>query len=94
MTDDERKRLFKEKIHKVFQKRIRALCAQKGYTPYVLAYRSLVPLSTLIHMLDASSTNPNLYNIIKLCDGLDMTLAEFFDTEEFHNLIIESRDEK
>ena len=94
MTDDERKKMDKEKIHKIFRNRVSELCAKKGYTPYALAFKSSVPLSSLIHMLDGGSTNPNLYNIIKICDGLDMTLAEFFDTEEFENAVIESRDEK
>lgn len=94
MTEDERKKYNKANVHKIFRNRVNELCAKKGYTPYALAYRASVPLSTLIHILDESSTNPNLYNIIKLCDGLDMTLAEFFNTEEFENAVIESRDEK
>lgn len=94
MTDDERKKIDKEKIHKIFRNRVSELCAEKGYTPYALAYKASVPLSTLIHMLDRSSTNPSLYNIIKICDGLDVTLAEFFDTDEFEIAVIESRDDK
>ena len=94
MTENERKKLNKEKMHKVFMARVNEVCEEKGYTPYVLSYKSSVPLTTLIHMLDGSSTNPSLYNIVKICDGLDMTLAEFFDTEEFENALIESRDEK
>ena len=94
MTDEERKKLNKENIHKVFRKRVNELCMKKGYTPYALAYRASVPLSTLLHMLDESGTNPSLYNIIKICDGLDITLANFFDTEEFEVAVIESRDEK
>lgn len=41
MTDDERKRLMKEKTHKIFQKRVSELCIEKGYTQYRLAYESL-----------------------------------------------------
>ncbi len=94
MTENERKKLNKEKVHEVFKARVNQVCEEKGYTSYNLAYKSSMPLTTLTHMLDGSSTNPSLYNIIKICDGLDMTLAEFFDTEEFENAIIESRDEK
>ena len=94
MTDDERKKIDKERIHKIFRSRVSELCVERGYTPYALAYMSSVPLSTLVHILDGGSTNPTLYNIIKICGGLDMTLAEFFDTEEFETAVIEFRDEK
>ena len=83
-----------EHQHKYSERVVDPTCEEKGYTSYNLAYKSSMPLTTLTHMLDGSSTNPSLYNIIKICDGLDMTLAEFFDTEEFENAIIESRDEK
>lgn len=94
MTEDERKKIDKERIHKIFRNRVSELCAERGCTPYALAYMSSVPLTTLIHMLDGGSTTPTLYNIIKICDGLDMTLTEFFDTEEFETAVIEFRDEK
>ena len=94
MTENERKKYNKEKIHQVFKNRVEELCEEKGYSSYNLAYKASLPLTTLTHMLDGNSTNPNLYNIIKICDGLDMTLAEFFNTKEFENAIIESRDEK
>ena len=94
MTEYERKRENKEKLHKVFMDRVNQMCEEKSYSLYNLAYKSSVPMTTLTHMLDGSSTNPSLYNIVKICDGLDMTLAEFFDTEEFENALIESRDEK
>ena len=30
--------------------------------------------------------NPKLNTIKQICDGLDITLAEFFDTDEFNSL--------
>ena len=94
MTDYERKRENKEKLHAVFIARILQLCEEKGYSTYKLSYKSSVSMTTLLHMLDGDSMNPGLYNIVKICDGLDVTLAEFFDTKEFEEAIIESRDEK
>lgn len=94
MTDDERKKLDKENFHRVFQDRVNELCEERGYTKYVLSSNSSVPMSTLMHLLDGSSTNPSLYNIVKICEGLDVTLAEFFDTEEFELVVIESGNEE
>lgn len=71
---DEQKRLAR---------RINDLCKQKGISYYVLSYKSAVPLTTLIHIVDGSTKNPGIYTIFKLCDGLGITLKEFFDSEEF-----------
>ena len=94
MTDYERKRYNKEKLHSVLINRIDELCIEKGYTLYVLAYKAAMPLTTLTNIMNGKSVNPSFYNIVKICDAFDMTLAEFFGTEEFVEAMIESRDEK
>ncbi|MBQ8626357.1 MAG: helix-turn-helix transcriptional regulator, partial [Agathobacter sp.] len=58
----------------------------KGMSYYTLSYRSTVPLTTLLHILDGSTKNPGILTIIKLCDGLGISLQEFFDTEEFSSM--------
>lgn len=67
--------------------RINALCKRFGLSYYTLSYKSGVPLSTLMHLLDGSVKNPGIYTIIRLCAGMKITLAEFFDTEEFKELV-------
>lgn len=79
------------KQQEVLINRINELCKQRGYSYYMLSYKSGVPLSTLLHILDGSSKNPGFFTIMKLCDGLDMTPAKFFDTKEFENLRKEER---
>ena len=64
-------------------KRIQLLCQKQGISYYTLSYRSTVPMTTLMHILDGSTKNPGLFTIIKICNGFNMTVKDFFDAEEF-----------
>jgi len=66
--------------------RIYQLCEEKGITPNGLSYKAGVSQSTLKSILGGESKNPGIVTLKKLCDGLDITLVEFFDTEEYHKL--------
>lgn len=66
--------------------RIIELCRKKGITFNALANISGVPPMTVYSMLNAKSKNPGIVNIKKLCDGLGITLGEFFSTPDFDNL--------
>ena len=68
---------------KKLAKRINHLCQKQGISYYTLSYRSAVPMTTLMHIIDGSTKNPGLFTIIKLCNGLNMTVHDFFDAEEF-----------
>ena len=77
----------------VLSQRIVALCNAKGMTHYKLSYKSTVPLSTITNILSGKSSNPGVFTIMKICDGLDIALDEFFDTEEFHALMVREENE-
>ena len=62
--------------------RIRQLCAERKITPNGLANLSAVPQATIKSILNDESKNPGVVTIKKLCDGLDITLGEFFSTPE------------
>ena len=64
-------------------RRIRSLCKERGITPNGLANLSAVPQATIKSILNGESQNPGTVTIKKLCDGLDITLGEFFSTPEF-----------
>lgn len=66
--------------------RFRELCAQKKIRTNELATRSGVTPSTVYSMLDANRREISITTIKKLCDGLDITLGEFFSTPEFDAL--------
>lgn len=66
--------------------RIRQLCRERGITPNGLSYLSAVPQATIKSILNGESRNPGTVTVKKLCDGLEITLGEFFSTPEFDGL--------
>ena len=82
------------KFQQALLHRIDTLCREKGITYYSLSYRAGVPLSTVMNIQKGKSKNPGVFTIMKLCDGLGVSMKEFFDCKEFENAIIETRDEK
>lgn len=71
---------------KILINRINDLCKKRGISYYSLSYKSAVPLTTLLHIVDGTTKNPGIITIIKLCNGLDVSLKDFFDAEEFRKL--------
>lgn len=67
-------------------KRILDLCAERDIAVNALASISGVSPSTIYSMLNEKSQNPGVVSIKKICDGLDITLGEFFSTPEFDAL--------
>lgn len=66
--------------------RLIELCDEKRISINRLATLSAVPPSTIKNILYGKSNNPGVVTIKMLCDGLGMTLGEFFSTEAFDNL--------
>ena len=62
------------------------LCAERNMTVNELATRSGVTPSTAYSMLDASRRDVSVITVKKFCDGLDITIGEFFSAPEFDNL--------
>lgn len=73
------------------RERIIGLCAERGLSFNALANISGVHPSTVKGIINGASRNPGVVTIKKLCDGLDISLTEFFDTEIFRNLEQEIR---
>ncbi len=67
-------------------KRIIQLCRERGITPNGLSNLAGVSQSTIKSILNGESRNPGTVTIKKLCDGLEITLGEFFSTPEFDAL--------
>lgn len=62
------------------------ICNEKNIKINELANISGVTPSTAYSMLDKNRRDISIITIKKFCDGLDITLGEFFSTEEFNNL--------
>lgn len=66
--------------------RILQLCKERKITPNGLSNIAAVPQGTIKSILNGESKNPGVVTIKKLCDGLEITLGEFFSTPEIDAL--------
>jgi len=73
-------------IKDVIVNRFYELCRERNIKINELANISGVTPSTAYSMMDKSRRDISIRTIKKFCDGLDITLGEFFSTEEFDNL--------
>ena len=71
--------------------RFASLCKDRGIRLNELATRSGVTPSTVYSMMDPNRRDVSLVTVKKLCDGLEITLAEFFSGPEFTALEQEIR---
>lgn len=67
-------------------KRIIELCDQRNLTVNALANISGVSPSTIYSMLNEKSQNPGVVSLKKICDGLEISLRSFFDSDLFDSL--------
>lgn len=70
----------------VVKTRILQLCDERRITINKLATESGVAPSTIKSILYGKSVNPGIVTIKMLCDGIGISLTEFFETDEFRNL--------
>lgn len=70
-------------------KRLLELIEAKKLNVNKLAHLSAVPPSTVKSIIYGVSKNTGIVTLKLLCDGLGISITEFFDTETFRNLDIE-----
>lgn len=73
-------------VKDVIVKRFSDLCKEKNIRINELANISGVTPSTAYSMMDKSRRDVSIRTIKKFCDGLEITLGEFFSTPDFDNL--------
>ena len=66
--------------------RIKELCRQKGIKYNTLATNSGVTPSTVYSLLDENRHDIGVLVLKKLCDGLDISISDFFDSDVFRVL--------
>ena len=66
--------------------RILQLCEEQEITINGLATISGLPPSSIKNILYGKSLNPKIVTIKMICDGLNITLGEFFSTSQFNSL--------
>lgn len=72
--------------NEALRRRIRELCQIRGVTLNGLGRLCGVTQSTLNNIVSGRNNSVTLSTIQKICDGLDMDLAEFFDSDLFRNV--------
>lgn len=66
--------------------RILQLCGERNISINKLSTLSALPPSSIKNILYGKSNDPKIRTLKKLCDGLDITLAQFFSSPEFESL--------
>lgn len=66
--------------------RIVELCKERSIVVNALANSAGISPSTIYSMLNSKSKNPGVVTIKQICDGMDISLREFFDSPIFDNL--------
>lgn len=74
------------KTREAIAKRIEELCKQNNLTINGLATKAAVPPSTVKNIIYGVSNNPGVVTIKMLCDGLDISLVDFFNSPLFTSL--------
>lgn len=66
--------------------RMKNICRDMNITYNELATRAGVTPSTVYSMMDSRRKDLSVITLKKLCDGLDMTITEFFNDDIFKTL--------
>lgn len=74
------------KISEAVAKRILELCSEHEITVNKLCTLSAVTQSTVNDIVNLRAKNIGIVTIKKLCDGLDISVTDFFDAEIFADL--------
>ncbi len=73
-------------ISNAVSKRILELCKERNITVNKLSTISAVTQSTVNDIVNNKAKNIGIVTIKKLCDGLEITISDFFDTPYFRNM--------
>lgn len=73
-------------IYSTVVDRMNELIKERNITPNGLSYLSGVSQSTIKSILNGECKNPGIVTIKKLCDGLEISIVDFFNTDDFAQL--------
>ena len=72
------------KLNEAVAYRIKELCKERGITQYQLYLKTGVPQSTLSTIMKCSYQSMKLRIIYEICDGLEISLGDFFASDIFN----------
>ena len=71
------------KLEEAITKRIYSLCEQNNISPNKLATLSGLPAGSIKSIFYGKSKNPGTRTILDICQGLNITLYDFFNDDLF-----------
>ena len=74
------------KIREAISEKINKIIIEKDITINKLSSISCLTQSTVESLVNGKSKNPKLLTIVRICDGLGITLSEFFNDDLFKNI--------
>ena len=77
-----------EKLRELLRKRIEEICFEMDISYYVLSTMTNVPQSTLHNIVRGKTKSISVLTIFRICEGLGISVVDFFDTEEFEKLVL------
>lgn len=82
---------YNMKLNKAFALRVREVLKLKNMTQYKLGQETGLYHSTITDILNCKYKTPNFKNIVLIIKALDMSMAEFFNSNlfDYENLEIE-----
>ena len=73
-------------IKEAVKKRILELCTQRGITVKKLAVMSGITQSTLGNIVGGRNNSTTVSTVQKICDGLEISIIDFFNCETFSDI--------
>ena len=74
------------KISEAMSKKLLKICEERGISVNKLASTCCLTQSTVQNSIEGNSANPKLLTVVRICEGLGISLSEFFDDELFSNI--------
>lgn len=74
------------KLSDAVSEKITKILLERNITLNKLASISCLTQSTVDSLVNGKSQNPKLLTIVRICDGLGITLSEFFNDRLFKNI--------
>lgn len=73
------------KVKEIVVRRINNLCAERDIALNELANRSGLTPSTIYSVMLPERKDVSISTIAKICDGLEITIKDFFNYDEFEH---------
>lgn len=74
------------KLSEAMSRKLNKICIEKNISINKLASMSCLTQSTIQNIVDGNSKNPKTLTIVRICDGLGISLKEFYDDKVFDNI--------